>query len=110
MASPSTPKLLLEERNTEMQNELDKVKELFKENTKLMLILDNMGENRWDSLNQELKSIREDLTSEVKVNFKDMENVIGGMCQRISKLEFQLKNLTKAWPKDSKLLEKSKDD
>jgi len=110
MASPKTLELSLEERNIEMQNDLDKVKELFKENTKLMLILDNMGENRWDSLNQEIKSIREDLTSEVKVNFKDMENVIGGMCQRISKLEFQVKNLTKAWPKDSKLLGKSEDD
>jgi hypothetical protein len=86
MASPSTPELSFEERTTKMQNELGRVKELVKEQTKLMLSLDNVGENRWDSLNQDLKSIREDLTSEVEVNFKYMENVIGGMCQRINKL------------------------
>jgi dsDNA-specific endonuclease/ATPase MutS2 len=110
MASSSTPELSLEERITEMQNELDRVKELVKEQTKLMLSLDNVGENRWDSLNQELKSIREDLTSEVEVNFKDIANVIGGMRHRINKLEVQVGKLTKAWPKDSKLLEKSEDD
>jgi hypothetical protein len=46
MASSSNPEPSMEERITDMQNELDRIKELVKEQTKLMLSLDTVGENR----------------------------------------------------------------
>jgi hypothetical protein len=85
-----------------MQTELDRIKGLVKEQTNLMLSLDTVGANRWDSINQELKALREDVASEVEVNFKDIANVIGGMRHQISKLEAKVEELSKSWPNTSK--------
>ena len=85
-----------------MQIELDRIKEQVKEQTKLMFNMDTVGANWWESLNQELKSLKEDVASEVEVNFKDMENVLGRMQHRINKLEAKVENLSKSWPKESK--------
>jgi hypothetical protein len=63
MASSSNPKPSLEQRIMYMQIELDRIKEMVKEHTKLMLSLDTVGQNRWESLNRELKSLREDVAS-----------------------------------------------
>jgi len=102
MALPSSPKPLLEERINLMQTELDRIKGLVKKQTNLMLSLDTIGANCWDSINQELKALREDVAKEVEVNFKDIANVIGGMHHQISKLEAKVEELSKAWPSTSK--------
>jgi hypothetical protein len=75
-----------------------------------MLSLDTVGANRWDSINQELKALREEVVSEVEVNFKDIANVIGGMHHRLSKLEAKVEELSKAWPNTSKAQASSDDD
>ena len=101
MASPSSPEPSLEERINLMQIELDRIKGSVKEQTNLMLSLHTVGANRWDSINQELKALIEEVVSEVEVNFKDIANVIGGMHHQISKLEAKVEELSKAWPNTS---------
>jgi chromosome segregation ATPase len=64
-----------------------------------MLSMDIVGANRWESPNQELKSIREDVNSDVKAKFKGMEKVLGTLQHRVSKLEEKVGELSKSWAK-----------
>jgi hypothetical protein len=63
-----------------------------------MLILDTIGANHWDSINQELKALREEVVNEVEVNFKDIANLIGGMHHRLRILKRRSRSYPKPGP------------
>jgi hypothetical protein len=99
MASSSNPEPTMEERLSELQSELDRIKIQAKEQSNLMLSMDIVGANRWESLNQELKSIREDVNSDVEAKFKGMEKVLGTLQHHVSKLKRRSRSFPNPGPK-----------
>jgi hypothetical protein len=99
MASSSKPGPSLEERLGEMQMELIKLKAVVREQARSMLNNDFVGEQRYDLLVQDLKNLREDLTSDSDAQFKDVANVHGDFGKRLSKLEAKIDKLSEEWAK-----------
>jgi hypothetical protein len=110
MASSSNPEPMMEERLSELQSELDRIKIQAKEQSNLMLNMDIVGANCWESLNQELKSIIDDVNNDVEANFKGMEKVLVTLQHCVSKLEAKVEEISKSWAKDTKPQDSSDED
>jgi dephospho-CoA kinase len=99
MASGSKPGPLLEERLGEMQMELIRLKAVVREKARSMLNNDFAGEQRYDLLVQDLKNLREDLTTDSDAQFKDVANVHVDFGKRLSKLKAKIYKLSEEWAK-----------
>ena len=110
MGSSSNLEPMMEERVSPLQSEIDTIKIQDKEQSNLMLNMDIVGENCWESLNQDLKSIREDVNNDVEAKFNGMEKVLGTLQHRVSRLEAKAEELSKSWAKDTKPQDSSHED
>jgi len=79
--------------------ELIRLKAVVREQARSMLNNDFSGEQRYDLLVQDLKDLREDLTSDSDAQFKDVANVHGDFGNRLSRLEAKIDKLSKEWAK-----------
>ena len=56
---------------------------------------------KWESLNNEIQDLREELTEDLQTGFKDVANTTGNLGQRLCKLEKQIEELVRAIDKIS---------
>ena len=68
-----------------------------------MFNMENDGVRRWETLNQDLSKLREELTNETDAQFKDVANVHGNFGKRFNMLEVKVEKITGEWNKDPKL-------
>ena len=61
-----------------------------------------LGTSRWESMNMELKELREEIYDDKLKNIKDLAEAIGGIGHRLKELEKKVADLTKEKGKEPK--------
>jgi site-specific recombinase XerC len=90
MESASKPGLTPKERIDLIRAELESIKA-------------STARNKWEMLALEMEDIKDDLTDEIQTGLKDSANMMGELGKRLSKLETQVEELTKALGKISEV-------
>lgn len=88
MESASKPGLTPKERIDLIRAELESIKA-------------STARQKWEMLSLEMEDIKDDLTDEIQTGLKDSANMMGDLGKRLSKLETQVEELTKALGKIS---------
>jgi hypothetical protein len=83
MESTSKPSLTPKERIELIRVELESIKV-------------STTQRKWEMLNMEMQDIKDDLLDEIHTGLKDAANLMGDLGKRLSKLELQVEELTKA--------------
>ena len=92
MASSSST---LESRLSQLQEDLNKLKSK-------QVRMQALGTSRWESMNMELKELREEIYDDKLKNIKDLAEATGGIGHRLKELEKKVANLTNEKGKESK--------
>jgi hypothetical protein len=88
MESASKPGLTPKERIDLIRAELESIKA-------------STARQKWEMLELEMQDIKDDLSDEIQTGLKDSTNMMGDLGKRLSKLELQVDELTKALGKIS---------
>jgi hypothetical protein len=88
MESASKPGLTPKERIDLIRAELESIKA-------------STARQKWEMLSLEMQDIKDDLSDEIQTGLKDSTNMMGDLGKRLSKLEMQVDELTKALGKIS---------
>jgi hypothetical protein len=88
MESASKPGLTPKERIELIRAELESIKA-------------STAQQKWEMLTLEMQDIKDDLSDEIQTGLKDSANLMGDLGKRLSKLEMQVEELTKALGKIS---------
>jgi hypothetical protein len=90
MESASKPGLTPKERIELIRAELESIKA-------------STAQQKWEMLTMEMQDIKDDLSDEIQTGLKDTANLMGDLGKRLSKLEIQVEELTKALGKISEV-------
>ena len=86
-----------------IQQDLDEVKEALNRLEVKQTRIQKNGTTRWESMNQELKEIREEIFEDSMTNMKDIANITGGIGNRLAELEKKVEELIKDHGKTLKI-------
>ena len=92
MASSSSS---LESRLTQLQADINELKTAFSKVESKQIRMQALGTSRWDSMNMELKELREEFYEDKLKNIKDLAEATGGFGFRLKELEKKVAELTK---------------
>ena len=93
----------LETRLSQIQHDLDEVKDALNRLEVKQTRIQKNGTTRWESMNQELKEIREEIFEDSMTNMKDIANISGGIGNRMAELEKKVEDLLKDHGKTLKI-------
>ena len=93
MASSSSS--TLEARLSQIQADLNALKSAVHKMENKQTRLQKIGTSRWESMNQEFKELREEIFEDKLSSLKDLENVVGGLGNRLTELEKKVEEMLK---------------
>ena len=92
-----------EARLTQIQIDLDEVKNAVNRLEGKQIRMQKTGTSRWESMSQELKELREEIFEDNMTNMKDLANISGGIGNRMAELEKKVEELLKEHGKTPKI-------
>ena len=99
----SSSSMHLEARLSQIQLNLDKVKNAFNRLEVKQTRMQKTGTTHWESMTQELKEIRKEIFEDNMTNMKDIANISGGIGNRMAELEKKVDELLKEHRKTPKI-------
>ena len=92
MASSSSS---LESRLAQLQADLNELKSACSKVESKQLRMQALGTSRWESMNMELKELREEIYEDKLKNIKELAEATGGIGSRLKELEKKVADLLK---------------
>ena len=92
MASSSSS---LESRLSQLQADLNELKSAFSKVESKQVRMQALGTSRWDSMNMELKELRDEIYDDKLKNIKDLAEATGGIGFWLKELEKKVAELIK---------------
>ena len=93
----------LETRLSQIQHNLDEVKDALNQLEVKQTRMQNTGTSRWESMTQELKETCEEIFKDNMTDMKDIANISGGIGNRMAELEKKVEELLKEYGKTPKI-------
>ena len=85
----------LESRLSQLQADLNELKSAFSKVESKQVRMQALGTSRWDSMNMELKELRDEIYDDKLKNIKDLAEAAGGIGSRLTELEKKVAELVK---------------
>ena len=85
----------LESRLSQLQAYLNELKSAFSKVESKQVRMQALGTSRWDSMNMELKELRDEIYDDKLKNIKDLAEAAGGIGSRLTELEKKVAELVK---------------